>query len=364
MQPVQPDTDLVMFIRGRVATNDSTSLPQNVSLEVVCNEKVRKQAYASTDGDFNLQFGTPTASFVDASDDSSSSRGIPSNPSLAGISPRELSQCELRASAAGFLTNNLSLIGITPSSTRTVDLGSVVIERLNKPKGGTVSAAPYLTSPPARKAYEKGLAAEKNGKLDEARKHFEEAVNLNPRYASAWFRLGTVLEKQNQTDSAHSAYTKATLIDTRFLPPYLSLASMAYSAHDWTAVLQYTTHVFAVDPLDYGGNTFVVDLDDYNPADAYFYNAVANYNLNRFEEAEKSGVHAERLNLPDHELQLHLLLAQVFTRRQHYSQAIAELQTYLQLVPRATNADQIRAQIAKLEQLSRSTPASRQNIQN
>lgn len=363
-QPVQPDTDLVMFLHGHVSTNDSTALPHDVSLAVVCDEKVRQQAYASPNGDFSLQLGAQTGAFLDASDDPSSQQVVPTKPAFGGVSPRELAKCDLRTSAFGFLTNNLSLMGLTPSA-RAVDLGNIVIERLNKVKGSTVSAVPYKTTQSARKAYERGLAAQKNGKLDDARKNFEEAVNLNSRYAGAWFRLGTVLEKQNETDSARSAYTKATLIDTKFLPPYLSLASMAYKAHDWTGVLQYTNHVIAIDPMNYGGdNTFVVDLDEWNPADAYFYNAFANYKLDKLEDAEKSALKAEHVDLRDHAPQVHLLLAELFTRKQQYTRAVAELQTYLQLVPHATDGDLIRAQIAKLEQLSHSTPVSEKNIQN
>jgi hypothetical protein len=36
-------------------------------------------------------------------------------------------------------------------------------------------------------------------------------------------------------------------------------------------------------------------LDPSNYADAYFYNAMANYKLNKIEEAEKSGLKAEHL---------------------------------------------------------------------
>jgi len=351
-QPVQPDTDYIQFIYGHVGASDATALPQNVSVEVVCNQRVRKQAFASPDGNFTLQFGTPTGPVIDASDDTSS-RSLSSNSPMSGLSRRSLSECELRTSAAGFLTNNLSLMGTTTDASRTLDVGNVVIERLSKVKGTTISAVPYKTTESARKAYEKGLAAQRNGKLDDARKDFEDALKLNPRYASAWFRLGTILEKQKETDPARDAYAKATSIDPKFLPPYLSLASLAFKAQDWTAVLQYTGHVIAVDPLNYGAdNTFIVDLDEWNPADAYFYNAIANYKLDRFDDAEKSALKAANVDLREHASQVHLLLAELFTRKQQYSRAISELQTYLQLVPQAPNNDAIRTQIANLEQLN------------
>jgi tetratricopeptide (TPR) repeat protein len=358
-QPVQTDTDYILFIYGHIGANDATALPQNVSVELVCNQRVRKQVFTSPEGDFTLQFGTPTGPIIDASDDTSSRALSTNNNPLTGISRRSLSECELRTSAVGFLTNNLALMGTTPTSSRTLDVGNVMIERLAKVKGTTISAVPYKTTESARKAYEKGLAAQKNGKIDDAHKDFEDAVKLNPRYAAAWFRLGIVLEKQNQTDPARDAYSKATAIDPKFLPPYLSLASLALKSQNWTSVLQYTNHVIAVDPLNYGtDNTFIVDLDEWNPADAYFYNALANFKLDRFDDSEKSALKAANVDLRDHAPQVHLLLAELFARKQQYSRAISELQTYLQLVPRAPNADAIRTQIANLEQLNHASPSS------
>ena len=363
-QPVQPDLNSVMFLYGRVATNDGTPIPQDVSVEVVCNEKVRQQTYATSDGGFTMQMGSRSDSVLDASDDPSSQQAVPTRPSSEGIPSREFTRCELRTKAAGFRSTNRSLMDLT-SSIRSLDVGSIVMERVTKVKGATISAVPYNAPSNARKAYEKGLRAEKIGKLADARKYFEQAVDISPRYASAWFRLGTVLEKENDKDSARAAYTKASAIDTRFLPPYLSLASMAYEAQDWTSVLQFTGHVMALDPLNYvGENSYLVDLDEWNPADAYFYNAVANYKLNNIEAAEKSALKAERVDLLTRAPLLHLLLAEIFTQAKDYALAIAELETFLELYPHAIEGDLAREQVAKLQKLSHSVPSIEKPVQN
>jgi Tetratricopeptide repeat len=363
-QPVQPDLNSVMFLYGRVATNDGTPIPQDVSVEVVCNEKVRQQTYATSNGGFSMQMGSRSDSVLDASDDPASQQAVPTKPSSVGIPSREFARCELRAKAAGFRSNSRNLMDLT-SSIHSLDVGSIVMERVTKAKGATISAAPYNAPSNARKAYEKGLRAERIGKLADARKYFQQAVDISPRYASAWFRLGTVLEKENEKDSARAAYTKASAIDTRFLPPYLSLASMAYEAQDWTSVLQFTGHVMALDPLNYGGeNSYIVDLDEWNPADAYFYNAVANYKLNNIEAAEKSALKAERVDLLTRVPLLHLLLAEIFTQAKDYALAIAELQTFLELYPHAKEGDLAREQVAKLEKLSHSAPSIEKPAQN
>src|SRR6202043_272036 len=126
----------------------------------------------------------------------------------------------------GFHSRVISLVGLD-SFGGSVDVGAVVVQRAGKVEGATLSATLYKAPKDARKAYDKGLRAEKNGKLADAHKYFETAVEIYPRSATAWFQLGTVLEKENQKDAARKAYSQATTIDARFLPPFLSLASMA-----------------------------------------------------------------------------------------------------------------------------------------
>jgi len=365
MQPAQPETDFVMLLMGRIATNDGTPIPQDVLVERICTERVRQQVYASPNGDFNMQMGSKNDSFVDASADAPSPERVNNKTSLRGIPRSELMKCELQASAAGFRSNRINLFELTPSS-GSVDVGAIVVQRTTKIKGMTLSAQPYKAPPNARKAYEKGLDAENRRKLAEARKYFEQAVALYPNYASAWFQLGTIFERESQKDSARDAYARATAIDMKFLPPYLSLASMAFEEGDWPAVLQFTAHILDLDPFNYGDiNTYyLLDLDELNPAEVYFYNAVANYKLNRIEEAEKSVLKAERADLLTKFPQLHVLLAEIYTQKKNYPGAILELRSYLELTPHAKDAYLIRERLAKLEERNRSTSATEKPVQN
>jgi hypothetical protein len=357
-QPVQPEEDLVMFLLGRVATDDGTPVPNDVLVERICNVSVRQQVYATSRGDFSMQMGSMADSFLDASGDRASLDGEASKASGTGISRRGLANCELRASASGFHSSVISLVDLTTFG-RSIDVGAIVVRRTTKIEGMTLSATPYKAPRDARRAYEKGLEAERNGKLANARKYFEQAVEIYPRYASAWFQLATVLQKEKQNDAARAAYIQATTIDTKFLPPYLSLASMAYEAENWTEVLKLTGHIMDLDPLNQAAVTgYILDLDPLDYAEAYFYNSVANYKLNKIEDAEKSALKAEHLDLRTRFPQLHLLLAEIFARKNNYATAISEIQTYLELAPHAKNADQVREQLAKLEKLNGSVSIS------
>jgi hypothetical protein len=352
--PSQPTGDFVMFLRGRVATNDGTPVPNDVLVARVCNNKVRQQLYASSRGDFSMQLGRRTDTFLDATAEPSSESGVDGKDSDMGIPRSELKNCELRASTAGFHTGVINLFALDALGNN-IDVGVIVVERSTKIKGTTLSAIPYQAPKDARRAYEKGLEAERKANLANARKYFETAVGIYPKYAIAWFQLGNVLQKENQKEAARTAYTRATTIDNRFLPPYLSLASMAFEEANWPLLLALTDHILSLDPLNHAAVTaFIVDLDPLNCADAYFYNALANYKLDKIDAAEKSAIKAEHIALPARFPQLHLLLSEIFARKNDYATAISELKTYLELAPNATNEHQVRAQLAKLEKLNNS----------
>src|SRR5260370_37315181 len=183
-----------------------------------------------------MQLGSRTDTFPEASADPTAPYGAASKDSAMGIPRRELTNCELRASASGFHSRDISLLGLDTFG-GSVDVGVIVVQRATKIEGTTLSAIPYKAPKKSRKAYQKGLQAERNGKLADARKYFETAVQIYPSSANAWFQLGTVLQRENQKDAARKAYPQAMTIDTKFLPPYLSLASMAYQTGNWTEVL-------------------------------------------------------------------------------------------------------------------------------
>jgi tetratricopeptide (TPR) repeat protein len=361
-QPVESRGDLVMFLRGRVATDDGTPVPNDALVERVCNNRVRQQVYA-THGDFSMQLGARSATLLDASGDDTQDVGA-NRVSETGISRRELINCELRASVSGFRSNVVSLMELTPDGS-SMDVGAIVVHRTEKIKGMTLNAAAYKAPKDARKAFEKGIEAEKHGKLADARQYLEKAVEIYPKYTSAWFQLGMVLQKATQNEAARTAYTEATTIDSKFLPPYLSLASMAYEVQDWTQVLKLTNHVLDGDPLRYADITgYILDLDPLDYAEAYFYNSAANYRLNKIEDAEKSGLKAERLDVRPRFPQLHLLLAEIFARKNNYASAISETKIYLELAPHAKDADQVRERLAKLQRLNGPVPSVEKTDQN
>jgi len=344
--------DRVMFLRGQVVIGDGSAVPHDVLIERVCNQRVLQQVYAGPRGDFSMQLGSRSDVIVDASGDGSPLEGTNANDVNLGIPRRLLQTCELRTSASGFRPSIVTLMDLTVS-TSNVDLGRILMERMMKVEGTTVNAADYRAPKEARKAYEKGMSAAKEGKSADAEKYFEKAVEIYPKYSRAWYELGVERLNGKDKDGAKAAFTQATQTDAKYMAPYLSLASMAYAARDWPEVVRVTEHIIELDPMNHTNVTgYVLDLDPLNATEAYFYNAMANFQLGHIEEAEKSAIKAEHVDLRTSFPQLHLLMAEIYAEKKNYAGAISELETYLELVPGAKDVAPLRERLAKLEQLN------------
>jgi len=343
--------DLVMFLRGRVATSDGTKLPHDALVERICNSNIRQQVYTSPDGSFSMQLGSRNNTMLDASADGGNMRYgnlSGSMPSEMGIPRTDLSNCEVRASLSGFRSDVVTLVA-RDTFAGTIDVGSIVVERIGKIEGMTISATPYQAPKDARKAYEKGLAAKKASNLRVAREAFEKAVEIYPKFTNAWFQLGGVLEQENQTVAARKAYVQAAA-DTKFLPPYLALSNLAFRDQDWNELLQLTNHIVELDPLNYTRvKGYILDLDSFDYAEAYFYNSVANFNLDRIAAAEKSARKAANLDVRPRFPQIHLLLAEIYASKKDTPSAISEFQIYLDQAPSAANTAQVRERLLSLQ---------------
>jgi len=349
---VRPYEERVMFLHGSLATPDGSTIPHDMLVERVCNERVQQQVYAGPGGDFSMQLGARAEAIVDASADVDIRESGGNKDTTQGIPRRQLQMCELRTSAAGFRQSVARLMEMNVMS-GTVDVGRITVERATKANRGTLNAAAYRAPKEAVKAYEKGMSAQIEGKSAEAKREFEKAVRIYPEYAVAWYEIGLLRRKENDRDGAKAAFTEATAKDKKYLAPYLALTEMAFAAKDWPEVVRLTEHIISLDPMGKTNVTgYVLDLDPVNAGEAYFYNAMANYQLGKIDVAEKNALKAEHVDLMTHFPQLHLLLAEIFSEKGNYAGAIGELETYMELVPGAKDTEPLRTRLAKLEELN------------
>src|SRR5262249_6745394 len=150
------------------------------------------------------------------------------------------------------------------------DVGVILLHRILPTEGGSTVAASSLAAPKdAKKAYEKALDSLKKRKTEDAVKSLEKAVEVYPGYAAAWCELGRVRAGQGQAEMARKSFDEAIKADPKFVPPLLEIAIMEIQAKRWKEVGEVTDRIVKLDSFDY--------------PQAYFFNAIANYNLQDME---------------------------------------------------------------------------------
>jgi tetratricopeptide (TPR) repeat protein len=82
-------------------------------------------------------------------------------------------------------------------------------EASNRAPGGMVSAADLNVPPKAHSEFDKGLKEMNESRWEEAKKHFQKAIDLYPKYDWAYNNLGVVEMQLNHADAAKQAFTKA-----------------------------------------------------------------------------------------------------------------------------------------------------------
>src|ERR1019366_1084236 len=280
-----------IFVSGRVMMEDGTAAPSSVIIETVCNGSTHAQGYTDARGYFAIELGARNGVIPDASEFGSRGNGAPpggpgttATPGAPGSSQtaeRKYMGCDLQAKLGGYRSQTVPLAGRRPMDNPNV--GTILLHR-NGPaeEGKTISAVSLAAPKDAKKAYEKGLDAIKKKKFDDAQTSLEKAVEAYPNYATAWYELGMLQAGQGKMDLAHSYFDKASECDPKFVQPYLQVSILELQASRWQGLADVTDKVLKLDSFDF--------------PQAFYFNAVANYNLHNMEAAEKSALAAERLD--------------------------------------------------------------------
>lgn len=329
-----------IFLSGKVVLDNGTPPPEPVTIERVCNGNPRPEGYTDSKGRFSFQLGQrgnvlPDASVNENMDSFGRTSGSSTNPmgGRAGVSERELMNCELRASLPGYRSQAVSLAGRRVMDNP--DVGTIVLHRIANIEGLTVSATSALAPKDAKKAYEKGREQVQKQKWSEAQASFEKAVEVYPKYAMAWNSLGSVHAQQNKIEEARKAYQQAIAADSKLVQPYMELAILAAKQNQWDQVAEHTAKVIRLDPIDY--------------PQAYYFDAAAKLNLGQLDEAEKSARQGLKMDDQHRIGQMEYVLGLALAQKRDFAEAAKVMQAYLTHNPKAGNADLARKQLAEVQ---------------
>jgi tetratricopeptide (TPR) repeat protein len=331
-----------VFISGRVMTDDGSPLPGNIAVQSVCAAQQRTVAHTSSQGDFEFEWGARTANtFEDASDNGRFSGGISTagtgtgsasaltgSGGARGLDP--MANCDLRAVASGYTSSRIDLY--SRDDLGIFDVGAIILHRISGDEGHTISMLALKAPKDAKKSFDKGTELARGNKPADAALSFQKAVASYPQYADAWLGLGMAESRMGSKDAARDHFLKATELDDKLTGPWQELGFMAFEQAKWEDAARYLAQAVRLDPI--------------GSPKAWYINAVANYNLQRFDVAERS-VRAE-LKL-DSNPRSEYVLGLVLIARKDMKGAAAALRQYIGSSPGAPDVESAKKQLSRVE---------------
>jgi tetratricopeptide (TPR) repeat protein len=214
---------------------------------------------------------------------------------------------------------------------------TVSLRGMNKPAprvtASTISVAELAAVPKdAKKEFELATKAAQENKTDKAVEHFRKAISIYPNFVMARSDLGAQLLAQGKLDEAEEELRAAIRLDEKAFNPKLNLGIVLVEQHEF------------VEAAEILGRALVLNPDS---ASAKLYDGQANAGIGNLDEAVKQFKAAYSLGGSSYALAL-FYLGQVYMNKGEREQAREAFEHYLQDLPSANNADQVRKLIAVL----------------
>jgi len=167
-----------------------------------------------------------------------------------------------------------------------------------------------------------------------AAEDLQRAVDEYPDFAVAWNVLGYAREQLGDEETARQAYARAAEADPEYLQPLAHLARFDIQDQEWASAKERSETLLKIDAAR---------------ADASFYLATAEYNLENLDAARASaetvaaGPEADKF--PD----VFQLLGRIHAREGNYTAATEAYRRYLEVRPGAVDRELVEEQISSFE---------------
>jgi len=336
---MQDSSRELLTLVGSVLRDDGTPPPFGVTIERDCGSGYKKEGFTDSSGYFSFQVGRGPLSNGTPSNDR------PIDESIWQVAmdrrqappPFEIGFCMLRARVPGYRSSVVRVSG-DPGSMK-VDVGRIVLSPDKKAKSAIVSLTGLRVPKEAVKSMDRAKQAMQKGEFARAAENLHTALSIYPQYAEAWYRLGYVDQHRQLFPEAEEAFNKAIAIDSNYAPPYMGLASVAWSRQDWAQMVDWSGRCIKLNPLAF--------------PEAYFLNSVALYRMNMLDAAEEIARKGQQVDVAHRFAKIHLLLAEILFSKKNVSASAQEMRDYLKFARNAPDAEQVRAVLKQREESSR-----------
>jgi tetratricopeptide (TPR) repeat protein len=203
----------------------------------------------------------------------------------------------------------------------------------------SVSVAQMKVPEKARKAFNGAESAIKKKKLDDAEKHLAEALAIYPKYSEALTLRGILKLDSGQPDAARVDLEQAVESDNNYSLAYIALGATYNTLTRWDDALRVLDRGVGLAPTSWQG---------------YFEMGKSFLGKAEYEAALRQFNRAEDMQ-PKYAL-VHLVKAHALLGLKNYSEAMSELEAYLEKEPTGAQSQEAKLTLEKVRAFSASNP--------
>jgi len=205
----------------------------------------------------------------------------------------------------------------------------------------TVSVAQYKVPGKARDAYKKAQSAMTKQKMEEASKYVEEALAAYPEYSDALTLRGIIKLDVGHVEEACNEFDHAIKADAGNSLAYIALGAAYNTERKYDDALRTIDRGITLAPTSW---------------QAHFEMGKAYLGKGDYAAAVRQLNKAEDLGPKEYPL-IHLVKAHALLGMKSYSEAMAELQWYLEKAPAGRTSDSARLTLEKVRAFAATTPS-------
>lgn len=246
--------------------------------------------------------------------------------------------CSLEASHPGVISSRIDL------TDRRITLNPRLPDLILTPKSqsATLLVKANVSLPrAASRSWELAVKRLTSNDWDGSEAPLRATVQAAPKFAPAWAALGGVSSRQGKMDEARRTLERAVELDPKPIAPYQMLVQAQAGLKDWPAVAATCDKLFAVDTK-------------HAYLEAYLYSATALYQLHNYDQALARIDDAIRFDRLHEFKRAEYIRGIVLEAKGDYDAAAKNLRSYLAANPRAKEAAAIHQRI---ENLGKEPPA-------
>jgi tetratricopeptide (TPR) repeat protein len=244
--------------------------------------------------------------------------------------------CFIQARYPGYVSSRLEISAINATShdpTFRLPVPLVLSRAVPSPYSIVVSDADLSSK--AKTAFREGMKAADAGNFAEGASQLEVATAAAPKSAQLWHALGIVDEKLQKPAEARKAYERAIALDPKFLAAYVTLAHVCLRTKDWQCSSQTADSLIKA------------DVKHFYP-EIYLHRAVALYGLKDLAGAEASAREAIQLDPAHKRPREEYVLGRILEAKGDLAGAGEHMAKYLELEPAPVDVVLVRGHLQSL----------------